>query len=272
MSVALAGRPIVITGASSGIGRAAALACARAGMPVALGARRADRLDVIVREIESIGGRAVSVATDVTSAEQCLALVERAADAFGSVYAVFANAGHGADAPILSMTDEQIRAIYETNFFGTLNAIRPAVERMRGNDAPPRGHVLICSSCVARLTIPNLGAYSATKASQAHVGAAMRHELADDRIYVSTVHPVGVATEFFGVTPHVGVEDARRHRSPRAFTQSADLVARHVVRCLRRPRPEVWTGPPGAVTRFSAALMTLSPRFADFIARRSVKR
>src|ERR1044071_8891757 len=125
MVIELAGRPITITGASSGIGLATALACARAGMPVTLAARREDRLTEAVEKIRSAGGKAIAVRADVNNPDDCRALVERTVSEFGSIYAVFANAGYGAFMPISTTPDDDLRAIFETNLWGTLNTIRP---------------------------------------------------------------------------------------------------------------------------------------------------
>src|SRR5882724_761167 len=123
----LTGKPIAITGASSGIGRATAIACAAAGMPVALGARRVEKLESAVREITAAGGRAIAVPTDVDKPEDCRRLVDRTVAEFGSIYAVFANAGYGFEKAMADTTDAELRAIFETNFFGTMNTIRPAM-------------------------------------------------------------------------------------------------------------------------------------------------
>src|SRR5437868_6360217 len=101
----LTGKPIAITGASSGIGLATALACARAGMPVALAARREDRLQEAVAKIRGEGGKAIAVRADVDSPQDCRALVERTVAELGSIYAVFANAGYGAYTPITDTPD-----------------------------------------------------------------------------------------------------------------------------------------------------------------------
>ncbi len=252
----LRGKPIVITGASSGIGRATAIECARAGMPVAVGARREDRLRALVDEITREGGRAIAVRVDVDRPEECAALVERAGAEFGGVYAVFANAGYGIDRPIGAMTDAEMRAIFETNFFGTLSTIRPALSRMLAARA---GHVLICTSCVAKVGVPFHGAYSATKAAQDHIGRALRIELRGSGVDVSTVHPVATDTEFFDRPPGEG--ESMPAVVPRRFMQPPRRVARAVVRCLRRPRPEVWTS---RTTRFAFALMTAFPRLGDW--------
>ncbi len=256
MAIDLRGLPIAITGASSGIGLATAIECARAGMPVALGARRVDRLEAAVAEIEKAGGRAIGVACDVARAEDCERLVDECARAFGGVYAAFANAGYGIEGLAHELSDEAYREIFDVNFFGTLRTIRPALARML--DAG-RGHVLICSSFVSKLGIPTLSAYSATKAAQDHVGRALRIELAG-RVHVSTVHPIGTDTEFSSVVTARSGDKPRTARAPRAWRQPAGTVARAVVSCLRRPRGEVWTR---ASARWLAGLAVACPSLAD---------
>lgn len=241
-------------------------------MPVVAGARRQALLDELVSEIEAAGGRGVGVRTDVTSEADCRALVDAGVEAFGPVYGVFANAGYGAEGSILETPGDAVRAIFETNLEGSLNVIRPGVESMRRSEREPRGHVLLCSSCIARMSIPNLGVYGATKAAQAHLGSALRAELRPVGIAVSTVHPLGVRTAFIEQARHVTVAPELRHQPPKSFTQSAEVVAGHILRCLRRPRPEVWTGPRGTITRLTAAAVTAWPRFGDAITRSGLAR
>lgn len=257
----LRGRPIAITGASSGIGRAAALACARAGMPVAAAARRADRLEALVAEIAAAGGRAIAVPCDVDRPADCGALVERTIAEFGSIHAVFANAGYGLERPISEAGDADVRAIFETNFFGTLNTVRPALPFMLKAGA---GHVLICSSCLAKLAIPFFGAYSATKAAQDHIARAMRLELAGTGVYVSGVYPIGTTTEFRQSTERASGGFGSAVHTPDRFVQPPERVAAAIVRCLRRPRPEVWTS---ASTRLAFALGVAFPGLADRVLR-----
>ncbi len=277
MSINLSARPIAITGASSGIGAATALACARAGMPVALGARRKDKLDELVARIEREGGRAVAMALDVRDAKACEAFVRLCVDRFGSIYAVYANAGYGEEVAIDAMSDERLREMFEVNFFGTMNVVRPALGAMLGqtvaaSDRTPRGHVLICSSCVARQTLPYYGAYSATKAAQHHVGRAMKLELESKDIAVSTVHPIGTRTEFFeSVEERSGGTKLVSH-SPSFFMQTPEYVAERIVRCLKRPKAEVWPGVLGKFVRVGMAVLTVFPGLADLVLRGMVKR
>lgn len=269
MPIDLSGKPIAITGASAGIGRAAAIECARSGMPVAVAARRAEKLREVVARIESEGGRAVAVEMDVDHPADHERLVRATIEAFGSIYAVFANAGYGLASPIHETSDRQLRAIFETNFWGSLATARAALPFML---EAGRGHVLFCSSCLGRFTLPFSGHYCATKAAQLHVAHAMNVELAPRGIRVSSVHPIGTRTELF---------DEARKRSPGAwkslidppgrsfFMQPPETVARAVVRCLRRPRPEVWTS---GLTRWGMALAAACPTLTDALLRRMVAR
>lgn len=269
MAVNLLGKSIAITGASSGIGAATAIACARAGMDVAVCARRADKLEEVAQAIRAAGRRAVVMAVDVRDPQACRRFVEESVRAFGGLYAVYANAGYGAEAPAADMPEADVREMFEVNFFGSLNVIRPAIEHMRSRAATsggPRGHVLWCSSCIAKMALPYYSVYSATKAAQNHLGRGMRLELAPEGIEVSTVHPIGTKTEFFGIVKSRSGGELIAH-SPGWFMQTADTVADHTVACLRRPRPEVWTGPKGWLVRLGVSVNTLLPRLADLTLR-----
>lgn len=273
MPVDLRDKPIAITGASSGIGLATALECARAGMPVALAARREDRLLDAVARIKGEGGRAVAVRCDVSRREDCARLLDEAAAAFGPIYAVFANAGYGIEAPVIGTPDEQIRELFETNFWGTLNVVRPAIGRMLAAPAPergaePRGHVLMCSSCLAKMGTPLHAAYSASKACQDHFGRAMRHELAPAGIRVSTVHPIGTTTELLDVMARRKGDHSGGSLTPGLFMQRPERVARAVVACLRRPRGEVWTSLP---VRLAMAGMLAFPGLGDAVLARALR-
>lgn len=270
-TIDLTGRPIVITGASSGIGAATAVACARAGMPVVLGARRMDKLESVVERIRGGGGRAAAVAMDVTDPGQCAAMIERCVAEFGSVYGVYANAGYGDEVAVADMSDATLRAMFETNYFGSLNVIRPALERMKKNPGPHRGHVLWCSSCLGKFSIPMYGVYCATKAAQAHTSRAMNVELRSQGIFSTSVHPIGTRTEFFDQMRTRAPGGSISEHTPQWFMQSPDFVARQTLAALRRPRAEVWTGLTGALVRTGMALGTMFPGVAEVALRRMVR-
>jgi len=231
MAVGLSGKPIVITGASSGIGRATALRCAHAGMPVVVNARRAEKLEEVAQEIEAAGGKAIAVAGDVTNKDDCVRTVEACVEAFGSVYSVFANAGYGYELPVDEQSDEQLRAIFETNFFGTMHIVNAAIPRMK---AQKSGHILICSSSIGLMPIPYYSAYCATKSAQHHVGRALNLELSPWNIRSSTVHPIGTKTDFFDTVLEQSGEGAVRFdHAPKWTMQPPSKVAKAVVKCLK---------------------------------------
>ncbi|MBK7404351.1 MAG: SDR family NAD(P)-dependent oxidoreductase [Phycisphaerales bacterium] len=266
MSIALAGRPIVITGAGTGIGRATAVACAAAGMPVALAGRREAPLREVESAIAGAGGRAIVVPTDVADEAQCRVLVERTAQAFGSVYAAFANAGYGLRGCVHELSDRAIRDLIETNFWGSLYLLRPALAHMldRGE-----GHLLMCSSCLSKIGTPFTAPYSASKAMQDHFGRAMRHELAPTGVHVSTIHPIGTRTEFIAAANRASGGSGSSLPPPRAFTQSPERVARAVVACLRKPHGEVWTS---HTIRLAFAAATAFPGLTDWALARVIRR
>ena len=264
--IPLDGKPIIITGASSGIGRATAFACAGAGMPVAALARRTERLDDLVGEIESGGGSAIAVAGDVTHAPDCERVVERCLESFGAVYSIFACAGFGQQSAVHELCEADLRAIFETNFFGSINAIRPALAPML---EAGRGHVIMCSSCLSKISIPWYAPYCATKACQNIFGRAMRIELRGRGVHVSTVHPAGTRTELFDVMRDRSSEDLITDLSPDTLMQPPERVAGAVLSCLRRPRAEVWTRP---TLRVAMVLGDLAPRLTDALLARRIGR
>ncbi len=272
--IELRGKVIVISGASSGIGAATAVACARAGMSVAMGARRVEKLNALVKTISSEGGRAIAVKTDVSDSAQCVELVERAFGEFGPVYCVYANAGYGIEKSFLQMTEAELRAIFETNLFGTTSLVRAGVARMAAESADRaalRGHVLICSSCLSLQPIPYYGAYSATKSAQHHLGQAMRLELRPRGIAVSTVHPITTSTELFDKVKELSGSEKLSHSTPGWMTQTPGFVAERTVACLRRPRAEVWPGWRGGMIRVAMSVSSMWPGMGDFALRKMVR-
>ncbi len=267
----LTGKVIVITGASSGIGAATAIECARAGMNAILNARRADRLEAIAEDVRQVGTDAVPVVGDVTEEGISERMLDAARERFGRFDAVFANAGYGLEKPAVHVDDEQLRQIFDVNFFAAMDLLSHAAKRLMSENRT--GHLLMCSSFLAKFTLPGYSAYSATKAAQSHVCRAMRIELEPHSIHVSSVHPAITDTEFLAVAHrHSGreaTEVTAPDHAPRLFLQSPQRVARAIVRCLRRPRPEVWTS---HTVRALAAAMTMFPGLMDIVMRQAAKK
>ena len=265
-------RPVaVITGASAGIGAATAIELARTGHDLVLVARRRDRLHLVVARASDAAGRLVRaelVTEDVAAPGASARILDAAERAFGRFDVVYSNAGYGAEQPMHEMTVADLRAMFETNFFSSVELATTAARRLVA--AGRRGHVLLCSSCVAKFTLPAFGAYSASKAAQAHVARAMAYELRDRGVLVSSVHPVTTATEFFDVVRDRMEPEAEQqyaiHDMSKFFVQRPERVARAIARSIGKPRTEIWTS---LSTRLAAGFITAFPGVLDLAVRMS---
>jgi len=265
----LTGQVAIVTGASSGIGAATAVAMARAGMDVLLAARRQDRLAGVAQVVESLGRRARIVALDVAHAGHERQLLDEAERQFGRFDVVFANAGYGLERDVHLTPDADLRAIFEVNFFASVALLRESARRLRA--AGRGGHLLMCSSCLSKFSLPGHGAYAASKAAQESICRAMRFELLPHGIEVASVHPITTTTEFFSESAaRSGLRGgAVPEHAPRWALQPPERVADAIIDCLRRPRSEVWTS---EIVRLSAALFNACPWLFDLVLRREANR
>jgi short-subunit dehydrogenase len=258
----LGGRVAVITGASSGIGLACAEQLAAAGCAVVLGARRGDRLADAVRTLRSRGSRADSLITDVTSEKDVEALVAHAIHAFGGLDILICNAGFGFYGSVEETPAAAMHRIMDVNFHGTFHAVRAALPHFR---TQARGHVVIMTSIVGQRGIPQMSAYSATKAAQVGFAESLRSEFSGTNIHISVVYPVSTDTEFREAMKR-DYGHAVAGLGPR---QSVDHVARAVVACVKRPKPEVY---PHRMSRALAVLNAVVPAFTDTLVRKYGRR
>jgi NADP-dependent 3-hydroxy acid dehydrogenase YdfG len=253
---------VAITGASAGIGRALAVELHRHGARLALAARRED---VLVALNAELGGGHLIQRCDVARAEDCAAFIAATQTRYGRIDTLVCNAGYGIARRIGEMTAAEWQAIIATNLYGTTECIRAALPAMLTQNQRDdwRAQVMIVSSCLARRSGPEGGAYAATKAAQLSVAEALRIELADSRIAVTSVHPIGTATEFWDAAKTIGGRAPVRSASEP--TQSATTVAQRMVAAITRPRPEVWPYP---LARWVFGLATLFPGLTDGAVRR----
>lgn len=249
---------VIITGASAGIGQALAVELAAGGAKLALAARRIERLEELNRQL---GGAHLCLATDVGRRQDCERLVQSTIERFGRIDTLVCNAGYGFLAPVAQTMPDQIQEIFQTNVFGTLDCIRPAIPHMLRQDPRDgwRGQVMIVSSVVARRGLPYFGVYSSTKAAQLSMAEAMRIELAAQHIAVTSVHPGGTETEFGDVSASLS-SGQRPRRIAGEVRQSAETVAKNMARAIARPRPEVW---PITTYRWMLGFGTLFPGLVD---------
>jgi len=258
----LKGKVAVVTGASAGIGRATALALARQGVDVVLGARREERLREVVDAVEAGGGRAIALRTDVSQRPQVEALVGAAVERFGRLDVMISNAGFGYYGTVEETPEEEFRRLLEVNLMGTFYGIQAALPVMRRQGS---GHIVNVASVVGRRAFPFHGPYAASKFAVVGLTEALRSELAGSGIVATAVLPVGTRTEFFEVAPRPAGYPA----GPLGISQSPEKVAKVIVSCVRRPRAEVLLVPP---MRLALALAVLFPGLADWVGGRYYRR
>lgn len=248
------GSVVLITGASSGIGRAAALLFAREGARVMLSARRQEMLEAAAKEIRDAGGEADIFVADVGVESEAVAMVEATVKRFGRLDILVNNAGFGHFLPLSETTNDDFHRIMNVNLFGTIYATKAALPGMLHRRS---GHIINVSSVAGkRVFRKSGGAYNTTKFAMQGYSEALRMELEGTGVRVSTVCPVVTATQFFDrAEAQLG-----RPVDQLGSAQSAEQVARSIVRLVSRPRPEVVMV--GAL-RLLFAVNALSPRLVD---------
>jgi clavulanate-9-aldehyde reducatase len=192
MDVDLSGKVVAITGASSGIGEATALACAGAGAAVALAARRTERIEALAERIEKEGGRALAVTADVGEEEQAQAFVGRAAAELGRLDALVNNAGVMLLGPVAGAPTEEWRRMIHANVFGVLSCTHAAIPLMSEQGS---GHIVNVSSVAGRFARAGSGVYNLTKFGVGAFSEALRQEIAPLGLRVTVIEPGAVATE-----------------------------------------------------------------------------
>jgi clavulanate-9-aldehyde reducatase len=192
MAIDLSGQVVAITGASSGIGEATALSCARAGAAVALCARRADRIETLAESIIGEGGRAVAIPTDVGQESDARAFVERAHSELGRLDVLVNNAGVMLLGPIENAPTEEWRRMIHANIFGVLYCTHAALPLMREQGS---GHIINVSSVAGRVARAGSGVYNLTKFGVGAFSESLRQEAVGLGVRVTLIEPGAVATE-----------------------------------------------------------------------------
>jgi short-subunit dehydrogenase len=246
---------ILITGASAGIGKAAALAFAKEGARLLLAARRRHRLEEVAAEVRALGGEAVVAETDVADRQQVQSAVNSVVSAFGRLDILVNNAGIGYFGMLEDTPIEEVEGLWAVNMMGTIYATQAAIPLMRQQGG---GHIINIASVAGKRGAPGNSIYCATKFAMVGMSEALRVELHGSGIEVSVICPITTGTEFFEASS----VRSKRHHPPTGPMQSAKKVARAIIRCARWPRPEVIVFPPA---RILVLINALSPRLADRI-------
>lgn len=250
-------KAVVVTGASSGIGRATALAFGAAGARVALIARRRDILEEVAHEITASGGRALVAPADVTHARAVQSALEAVVQRFGCVDIVVNNAGMLIPARVQDLRATDLRAMLRVNVFGTLFVMQHAVAAMRAQSSG--GCIVNVASLAGRRGISPLGGYCASKFALVGLTEALRTELHATPIHVALVMPGVIDTPMAdGVAGDAGFQDVwpAALNMPTAWVVWAIFAAAH----FRLVEIAV---PPGAATL--EKLAALVPGVADSV-------
>lgn len=217
-------RSVLITGASSGIGRALTLRLAQPGVALALTGRDATRLEKVATAAGDAGAHVSAATVDVQDRGAMRRFIE-AADQERPIGLVVANAGISSGANAGSDADETIREIFAVNVAGVLNTVLPAADLMRGRG---RGRIAIVSSIAGYRGMPSAPAYSASKVAVKAWGDAIRPSLADDGVGLTMIHPGFVESRITAANTF-----------PMPFLMPAEKAAEIIVRGLAKGKREI---------------------------------
>ena len=260
----LSGRTALVTGASTGIGRAVAQALAREGMNLVLAARSADTLRDVARELSTTSVRAIDVPTDVSDPRAVEKLVERSADEFGAIDVLVNNAGIEAFREYHELEISAITQTIDVNLTAGLVLARLVLPHMLREG---RGHIVNMSSTAGKHGPAYGGAYGATKAGLIAFTESLRGEYRGTGISASVICP--------GFTHDGGIYDRIREETgcgtPSLMgSTSAEAVARAVIRAIRHDLPEVIVNRPPLRPLF--VLAEMFPALAEWCIRKTTAR
>jgi short-subunit dehydrogenase len=189
----LAGKVVLITGASSGIGASLALACARAGATVALVARRAAQLEEVAAQARALGATASTHVADLADPEACDAAVAAVRAAHGRVDVLVNNAGKSIRRPLAESLERwhDVERILQINLLAPLRMIRAVLPEMRARRS---GHIVNVLTAGVAMAAANFGVYAASKAALSHLGDTLASELMGEEVHVTAAYPAFVRT------------------------------------------------------------------------------
>ncbi len=253
---------VIITGASSGIGRALALNLARQGARVVIAARRADRLQEVASECQELGGEILAIPMDVSDESQCQALVEKTVTTFGRLDMLINNAGLAASALFDEFPDLNLfHHVMDVNLYGAVNCTYYALPYLKQS----RGRIVAISSVGGKAAIPYNTPYCASKYAMHGFYDSLRQELTSHGVSVTVICPWWVVTEFHTAQLNKSGAPRGTERGKDLYTDkmmSAERCAEITLNAAYKRRREILMGPGALIV----LLKTLSPALLDWAA------
>lgn len=226
----LAGRVVVITGASSGIGEATALLLAERGAKVVLGARRSDRLEALAARIAEAGGEAAYARTNVKRRDDLSGLVRLACERYGKLDVLVNNAGVMPISPLDDLRVDDWEEMIDINIKGVLYGIAAALPIFRSQGF---GHFVNIASTAGHKTVPNQAVYSGTKFAVRAISEGLRQE-AGDKLRVTIISPGFVRTNFIESMTSPEMK-AQLIEARDKFAMPPDAIARAIAFAIEQP-------------------------------------
>jgi NAD(P)-dependent dehydrogenase (short-subunit alcohol dehydrogenase family) len=227
---------IIVLGVGPALGRATALACADEGAKVVLAARSEAKMAEVADEIAQRGGSSISISTDMTNVEDCRHLVATAVEAYGRVDGLVCVAyQHHDNTTITDSADDLAnwRPVMDTNFFGTMQVVKPAIEQMRRQGG---GNIVIINSLNTHNPWPRTLSYTASKAALAAATRSLATEYGPDNIRVNSLH----AGVIFNESLYITLDDMARRNGTTREEEVAKITALSPLR--QQTTPEEYTG------------------------------
>jgi len=221
---------ILITGASSGIGRATAIEFAKLGSNIVLVARKKDKLEKVADELKKFSISTLVCQCDVSKKDQVKEMSKIVLEKFDTVDVLINNAGFAIYGSVYDLTIDEIESQMETNYFGMIYCIKNFLPSMISKKS---GHIVNVASVAASFGLPGIASYCASKFAMLGFSEGLKHELKDTGIGITVVSPIMVRTSFFD---HTSFEKMPKY-SPTSL--SSETVAKTIVKAANSPRLEI---------------------------------
>ena len=253
-------KTILITGASSGIGKQSAIEFAKLGANIVLVARRKEKLDELANELKKFNVSVLVYSCDVSDKEQVKEMSKTVLEKFDYIDVLVNNAGFAIYGSVKNLSIEEIESQMETNYFGMMYCIKNFLPSMLEKKS---GHIVNVASVAASFGLPGIASYCASKFAMLGFSEGLKHELSGTGVGITVVSPIMVRTDFFD---HPSFEKMPKYSST---SLSSKTVAKAILKASNSPRLEIIVP---SVVRSAVWLKHTFPYFINPILGKSFKK